>query len=399
MRIRDLFDSNNKINWEFVNTIPEIKALIGCQQNTDWHQEGDAYNHTKLVVQEMEKIIAENKINAPAVQTTLLAAALLHDIGKPPTTYYNEDEGQWKTQDHGLAGDKIVRRLFFDEPDVFKREAIAFMVRNHMTLHYIYGWSDKYKKKLIKLSYGHAPLQYMMWLNLADSHGSISYPENETEEQERIDLIAKMVDTLDIRWNPYLEYMDRVTRYNELNNLNLNVSDIDQTTELFDVIIMCGLAGSGKSTFIKDNYPKLPVISRDVMRYEMGLTSSPDEKIIARPDQEKKITKMMNDRIIELCKAGQSFVIDNMNLRYIYRQAVLKMVLPYNARITLAYVEAPDVETCIKRREGQIPAEEYDRIMNNFIFPQPYEYDELIIAKQGDGGAVTITQRWEVPTT
>ena len=119
MKIQDLFDSNNNVNWEFVNTIPEIKALIGCQQNTDWHQEGDAYNHTKLVVQEMEKIIVENNINAPLVKTTLLAAALLHDIGKPSTTYYSENEGQWRTQDRGTAGDKIVRRMFFDEPETF----------------------------------------------------------------------------------------------------------------------------------------------------------------------------------------------------------------------------------------------------------------------------------------
>ncbi len=382
MKIQDLFDSNNNINWEFVNTIPEIKALIGCKQNTDWHQEGDVYNHTKLVVQEMEKILIENNINAPAVKTTLLAAALLHDIGKPSTTYYSETEGQWKTQDHGLAGEKIVRRLFFDDPNVFKREAIAFMVRNHMTLHHIYGWVEKYKKKLIKLSYGHVPLQYMLWLNLADSKGSISFPEYSSEEQERIDLINNMVDTLGIRWNQYQEYMSRYVRYNELNNLNLDISKIDQKKESFDVIIMCGLAGSGKSTYIAEHYSDLPVISRDIMRYNMGLTSSPDEKIIATPDQEKKITKLMNEQILNYCKEGKSFVIDNMNLRYNYRQAVLKMVIPYNARIIIAYVEAPNLDTCIQRRDGQIPAEEYNRMLNTASFPQPYEYDDLVISKQ-----------------
>lgn len=382
MKIQDLFDSNNNINWEFVNTIPEIVAMIGCKQNTDWHQEGDVYDHTKLVVQEMEKILIENNINAPAVKTTLLAAALLHDIGKPSTTYYSETECQWKTQDHGLAGDKIVRRMFFDDPNVFKREAIAFMVRNHMTLHHIYGWVEKYKKKLIKLSYGHVPLQYMLWLNLADTRGSISFPEYNSEEQERIDLINKMVDILGIRWNQYQEYMSRYVRYNELNNLNLDISKIDQKKEPFDVIIMCGLAGSGKSTYIAEHYSDLPVISRDVMRYNLGLTSSPDEKIIATPDQEKKITKLMNEQILNYCKEGKSFVIDNMNLRYTYRQAVLKMVIPYNARIIIVYVEAPNLDTCIQRRDGQIPAEEYNRILNTTSFPQPYEYDDIVISKQ-----------------
>ena len=118
------------------------------------------------------------------------------------------------------------------------------------------------------------------------------------------------------------------------------------------------------------------------MRYNLGLTSSPDEKIIATPDQEKKITKLMNEQILNYCKEGKSFVIDNMNLRYTYRQAILKMVIPFNARIIIVYVEAPNLDTCIQRRDGQIPAEEYSRILNTASFPQPYEYDDIVISKQ-----------------
>ena len=383
MKILDLFDNNFNINWEFVNKIPEIIALIGCKQNSQWHQEGDAYNHTVNVVNEMQKIVDNNDIKTKHVRMLLLAAALFHDIGKPLTTYFDENDGEYHSKNHGLEGARLTRILFFDEPDVYFRESLIYMVRNHMDLHYIYGKSDKYKKKLIKLSFGMVPLTYMLWLNMADTYGSMSICESPEKRDARFKIINELMDELHIRWTDYMEYENRLTPYKELNNLvDLDIKDVNQDKESFNVYIMCGLPGSGKSTYIKENFPNLPIISRDVFRCELGLTSSPDEKIIAKPDEEKRITRLMNERIIEYCKAGKDFVIDNMNLRYTYRQAILNIALQYNAYITVIYIEAPNIETCIKRRAGQIPANEYKRLLNTIDFPMPYEYDDIIISKQ-----------------
>ena len=383
MKILDLFDNNFNINWEFVNKIPEIKALIGCKQNSQWHQEGDAYNHTVNVVNEMQKIVDNNDIKTKHVRMLLLAAALFHDIGKPLTTYFDENDGEYHSKNHGLEGARLTRILFFDEPDVYFRESLIYMVRNHMDLHYIFGKSDKYKKKLIKLSFGMVPLTYMLWLNMADTYGSMSICESPEKRDVRFKIINELMDELHIRWTNYMEYENRLTPYKELNNLvDLDIKDVNQDKESFNVYIMCGLPGSGKSTYIKENFPNLPIISRDVFRYELGFTSSPDEKIIAKPDEEKRITRLMNERIIEYCKAGKDFVIDNMNLRYTYRQAILNIALQYNAYITVIYIEAPNIETCIKRRAGQIPANEYKRLLNTIDFPMPYEYDDIIISKQ-----------------
>ena len=56
------------------------------------------------------------------------------------------------------------------------------------------------------------------------------------------------------------------------------------------VYILCGLPGSGKSTWCKKYHPKLPIVSRDIIRAELGFTSGPDEKArkLARKESNKR---------------------------------------------------------------------------------------------------------------
>lgn len=62
---------------------PELSALVGCPQNPEHHPEGDAWEHTKLVV-DMAAIF---KSNLPEDwQLAYMYGALLHDVGKPSTT-------------------------------------------------------------------------------------------------------------------------------------------------------------------------------------------------------------------------------------------------------------------------------------------------------------------------
>ena len=41
--------------------------------------------------------------------------------------------------------------------------------------------------------------------------------------------------------------------------------------------ILCGIPGSGKSTFAKKNLPNAVLISRDICRVELGFTTSVDD--------------------------------------------------------------------------------------------------------------------------
>ena len=91
----------------------------------------------------------------------------------------------------------------------------------------------------------------------------------------------------------------------------------------------------------------------------------------------------MDKKLISYAEANQSFVIDNTNLKYLYRKDYLKKLMKYNPIVKIIYVEAPNfIEDCIDRRKYEIDKTVYDRMNANFDFPQLYECHELVIYKE-----------------
>jgi tRNA nucleotidyltransferase (CCA-adding enzyme) len=78
---------------------PELEALVGCPQEPDWHPEGDVWVHTLLVVDEARRRI--EGLERPQ-QIALMLGALLHDVGKPPTTA--AVDGRIRSIDHEQQG-------------------------------------------------------------------------------------------------------------------------------------------------------------------------------------------------------------------------------------------------------------------------------------------------------
>jgi tRNA nucleotidyltransferase (CCA-adding enzyme) len=64
---------------------PEMAALIGCEQEHEWHPEGDVWIHTLMVIDQ-----ARSRIDAltPAEQDIIMLGAVCHDFGKPATTAF-----------------------------------------------------------------------------------------------------------------------------------------------------------------------------------------------------------------------------------------------------------------------------------------------------------------------
>jgi tRNA nucleotidyltransferase (CCA-adding enzyme) len=76
---------------------PELATLVGVPQDPDWHPEGDCWLHNQLVVDEAARLRDGGPDDA-----ALMFGALLHDVGKPPTTV--TENGRVRSPGHDVRG-------------------------------------------------------------------------------------------------------------------------------------------------------------------------------------------------------------------------------------------------------------------------------------------------------
>ena len=103
---------------------PEIKALVGCPQEPEWHPEGDVWVHTLMVVDQARTRIDDLQ---HAQQITVMLGALCHDLGKPPTTAFVD--GRIRSMDHEQAGVEPASRVL-DRLNIHTVD--GFEVRHHV---------------------------------------------------------------------------------------------------------------------------------------------------------------------------------------------------------------------------------------------------------------------------
>jgi poly(A) polymerase len=100
--------------------LPEIEALKGTRQSPDYHPEGDVFQHTMLLLGNLE---------TPA--ETLAYGCLLHDVAKP--LCFREEAGRVTFYGHTERGaamaEEILKRL--KRPRAVC-ERVSYLVRNHL---------------------------------------------------------------------------------------------------------------------------------------------------------------------------------------------------------------------------------------------------------------------------
>lgn len=78
---------------------PELRALVGCPQEPEWHPEGDVWVHTLQVVDQARTRVAD--LSRPKAVAVMLGA-VTHDFGKPATTAFID--GRIRSIDHEEQG-------------------------------------------------------------------------------------------------------------------------------------------------------------------------------------------------------------------------------------------------------------------------------------------------------
>ncbi len=86
--------------------LPEMAALIGCEQEPDWHPEGDVWVHTLMVIDQARARIDDLPRWA---RVAVMLGAVCHDFGKPATTAFFD--GRIRSYNHEEAGVEPARAL------------------------------------------------------------------------------------------------------------------------------------------------------------------------------------------------------------------------------------------------------------------------------------------------
>ena len=113
----------------WIRYFPEIEALIGCEQDPEWHPEGDVWVHTLYCLD----AFAKERIGEDWEDLVVGFAVLCHDLGKPLTTKIGED-GRIRSPLHEPKGEAPTRSFLFRLTNqVDLHEQVVPLVRRHLT--------------------------------------------------------------------------------------------------------------------------------------------------------------------------------------------------------------------------------------------------------------------------
>lgn len=341
------------------------------QQNPAFHAEGDVWTHTRMVCEELVRLDAFQNFSEDRQQAVFMAA-LLHDIGKIPTTRWEDD--RWTSPSHTLVGSKMARQFLWQElglcgtPEKQQlRETVCNLIRYHSFPPHAIDDPDGRRKLLAIAANGqNCPMFTMELLCVlceADALGREC--EDKAHMLEQIGLCIELAKENGCYHDPFA-FASAHTRYSYLAG-----KDIPAEVELYDdtwgeVILLSGLPGTGKDTWIKDNFPDLPMISLDEIRKEMKISPT---------DNQSKVVETARERAKALLRRKQPFVWNATNLSPMVRGKQIRLFTQYRASTRIVYLETEWSEQLRRNasRRDAVPEQAICHMMEELVLPEAKE--------------------------
>lgn len=347
------------------------QAMSATRQSSVYHAEGDVYTHTMMVVEEL-KNMQEYQLLDERKQHILIVAALLHDVGKIPTTTYVD--GDWQSPHHAPTGSRMARELLWKEygmcgkAELMKiREAICLLIRYHSFPPHAIDMEDcKLRLHRIASNSLLVPdfnIHLLCLLSKADMLGRRCNDQQQILEQVTLcEELAKEEECLD---GCYPFPSDATRR------ALLSGRDVWKEQALFDdtcgeVILISGLPGTGKDTWIARNIPHLPMISLDEIRREQKISPKAEQGMVAN---------IAREQAKEYLRKHQPFVWNATNITTQMRESLISLFETYHARVRIVYIET-GWQTQLKRnrsREAVVPQHTIESMLGKMTLPESHE--------------------------
>lgn len=382
MDIQDILKNHYTVS-QFIEMIgdkfPLLTKFKDTHQDKIWHAEGDVHIHTDMVLDQTYDIIANQaSYLSDDDKFSLIIGALLHDIAKPLVTKDVERNGRIcvVAPKHEYMGISYlihrIQSLNISQENILK---IMGMVGYHQVPKLMI-MRDKSHWEYFNLSQK-ARLDLLYFLEIADMKGRIGEDlENQLEYLELFKLYAQENGCFEGAKLPVISDNEYVQMKGFKALLNGSIHMPEEAESKFfahkdehgELVVMTGISGVGKSTYIKQKYPDHVLVSLDEIRADLGKNRQDHTN-------EDKVLQVARLKIKTLLAKKNKVVYDATNIRRDFRDKVLTIGHNYNALTRVDFL-TDSLTNIVKRdneREHSVGAKIIHYQDDRFEYP---EFDE-----------------------
>lgn len=362
---------NFEIDWGKLSKVFPLALLKECHQNPLYHAEGDVLKHTQMVAEVLTNLSSWQKL-PQSRRDELFLATILHDVGKAQTT--RQVGTQTTSPGHSTRGTIEARKLLWQlgiPPEA--RERICSLIRHHMFPHFLVENASKNpieaRRRVLWASLS-LNLEDLYLLARADSEGRQSEVQN---DGVALELFSDYCRELDCFNRPY-PFPSEHSRFCYFQKPTRDPNYQAYDTHKSRVVLMHGLPGVGKDTYIQSHFNSLPMVSLDEIRKEINVPAGQPQGAVIR---------LARERAKEHLRLGQDFVWNATSISRAERDPLIKLFANYNARIEIVALEVgcqnQKTQNADREEEKIVPQSVIERMLSRWEFPDLSECHNLNI--------------------
>ncbi len=345
-----------------------VHDMNGVIQDKIHHQEGDVAIHTRMVLDALVKLPAFTTLPEQE-RHIIFAAALLHDVEKRSTTITEED-GSVTSKNHAKKGALTARNILYKAiPAPFAiREQVCALVRFHGLPLWAIEKTDP-AKAVIEASL-HLNTKMLAILATADVLGRIC--KDQQNLLYKIDLFQALCEENEC-WGSPRGFSTPSAKFHYLQKDGTYPGFVPFDKPGSRVVLMSGLPGAGKDSYVRKYYKDLPVINLDDIRkkYKVSATDTRGNGTVIQMAKEKARVFL---------RAGEDFVWNATNVTRQMREQLVDLFITYNAFVTIIYVEVAYNKLHVQNnnREAVVPWTVIEKLLQKLELPLQSEAHEVI---------------------
>lgn len=359
---------NDTINWDCLyKKFSWIQDMEDVPQDDIFHAEGDVATHTKMVLEELIALNSYQQLPKQK-QAILVAAALLHDVEKRSTTLI-EANGRITSKGHAKRGAFTARTILYLEhacPFIIK-ESISKLVQYHGLP--LWFFDKKNPEKAVIQASLEVDTSLLAILAEADVRGRIC--PDQLEMLHRVDWFKDFCKEQQC-FGKARKFGSNFGRYLYFHKDQVALTYTPYEANCFEVILLSGLPGVGKDTYIQKNYKDLPIVSIDALRRQHKVPPTNRKK-------NGQMVQLAKEQAKAYLRQQQTFIWNATNITRMLRQQLIALFQAYGAKTKLIYLEVPAKQLFHQNQDRihPVPPKVLNKMIHKLDTPMIWEAPEV----------------------